>query len=247
MEAVNFTNNGVVGFHPQFLEMFPQLAPDRSTRYAPHGTPLLPTFIPTGTKGVYVTSEFDLLLQRDLFDLVSVDVSNFQWAPGGSVRFVHGPSTLQLIADAVPVPYTRGTPSNGWTSISSPGNLPTDPGGIKFETVQLADSTDPSFPAERFRGIRSAFIGFDNVRGIDNVKLRWSRENFNVPATVRILEQESSGPGIVSEGTAVFHRLPPIELSGSDQPVTITSTERRVFSWEEDPLSTELLYSARSR
>ena len=230
VEAVNFTAGGVVGEVVQFPERLPQPFPNNSGAYLAHGSPFLTSFVPDGTKGFYLRAGSHGSF-GDLFDFVSMDISNFIRTP--SLVFEYRPATVQLSTSSAPAPYTRGAPANGWIGVSTPGNLTDVPGEIQFETVDLVDSTDPTFPADQFRGMRSAFIGLDDVRGIDNVKVRWSRENFNAPTTVNILERELSGPGIMAQGTAVFHR-PSAEASGSDGPVVVTSTERRVFSWDED-------------
>jgi hypothetical protein len=237
VEAVDFTDGAVAGDTLPFSDRPPASFPDGSGKYLAHGRHSLTSFTPVGKKGFYIRvgSPHDVSPAGDLYDLVSMDIANF--VRTGPTMLEYDPVTVQLSVDPAPVPYTRGAAANGWSSVSTPGNLAHELGKIKFETVELADSIDPAFPAAQFRGIRGAFIGLDDIRGIDNIKVRWSRENFNVPANVSILEQELNGADLVVEGTAVFHR-PSVEASGVDRPVVVTSTERRVFSWDADPLAT---------
>jgi hypothetical protein len=239
VEAVNFTGTGVVGEIVAFPDRFPQPFPDNSGHYLAHGRPSILDYTPVGNKGLFLRVG-DLAgylgTPSDLFDLVSIDVANFARSAANTREY--RPATVQLTTAAAPVPYIRGAAQNGWLSVSSPGSLVDEPGKIKFETIHLADSTEPGFPGYQFRGIRSASIGLDNVRGIDNIKTRWSRENFNAPTSVQVFEQELSGPGLVADGLAVYHRPPFIETSGNEAPVVVTSTERRVFRWSNDTLAT---------
>ena len=150
VEAVNFTGSGVIGDVVQFPDNFPQPLPDNSGSYLAHGRPTLTNFVPVGTKGFYLRADgaYQFGNKGDLFDLVSIDLTNFVRLPANA-REYH-PATVQLTTAAAPIPYTRGMAGNGWMSVTSPGNLADEPGKIKFETVLLADSTSPTFPAEQY-------------------------------------------------------------------------------------------------
>src|SRR4051812_14844355 len=220
VEAVDFTAAGIAG---DFPDGFPESYPDGSGKYLAHGRQSLMPFTPVGKKGYSLRLGDDRNPRRsgDLFDLVSMDITNFVRPSSTSLEY--HPATVQLNAQSTPAAYTRGTEANGWESLSTPGNLTHTVGKIKFENVQVSDSTDPAFPANQFRGIRNAFIRLDDIRGVDNVKVRWSHDNFNVPAAVNIMQQELTGPGVMADGTAVFHR-PSVEASGNSGPIDVTST-----------------------
>ena len=231
IESIQFVNNNITGF--TFPLAGPEFFPHNIgfDRYLSHGN--YRDFAPTNKRAysLRVNPHFLFGESGDLFDLVSIDVANFNRSTGTNFQYL--PATVQLNTSSIPSPYERGTAVDNWVSINSPGKQINTPQQINYETILLADSTEPGFPVDKFTGIRSAFLGLDDVRAIDNIAVRWSRENFNAPTTFEVVEQELS-EGLVVDGSAIYHRPDAIELSGNNGPVTVTTTERRVFRWNED-------------
>lgn len=235
LEQVKFTSGGVTSESIPANPGFPTSLSIPGNQFVAHGSPTIASYVPTDTRGLYLQLGVGGRFSRigDLFDLVSIDGTSY--VRSGSTTRDYGATRLQFNTQANPLPYTRRTATGGWILAGSAGTIVDEPPALKFETIPLADSPIPVFPAEQFRGMRSAFIGYDEVRALDNIRVRWSRENFAAPATVEIVEQELSGDGLVVDGTAVYHR-PSIETFGDDGPITLVSTERRVFRWSDDTL-----------